>query len=204
MEKLGGKFSSLSFVGICAYSPSIRQRRGVTWSLIATGGQASPLAFTPWLKCIPPASSLGLEADPSAPGRVASEPQPYYNAEIDLAHERVEKEALIENAHHHNLLNLKSRLDTSLFDQLVFLIQDDPDAAEYTTSYFDLRSAFKPYFQVIPTRPLSSSISSVLRRLQRQSRRSEYFLNDKKTFVFFRISQVVLGSPNAPHTSSAI
>ena len=38
----------------------------------------------------PPASSLGLEADPSAPGHVASEPQPNSNAEINLALEKVD------------------------------------------------------------------------------------------------------------------
>ncbi|KNZ49765.1 hypothetical protein VP01_47g3 [Puccinia sorghi] len=107
----------------------------------------------------PPTSSLSLEAA-SAPGRVASEPQPVFGAAIDLAHEKVENWTsrayadvpfrpdftLFEpvepldnichekKTHHRNVLDLKSRLDTSLSDRLVYLIRDDPDAAEQLRS----------------------------------------------------------------------
>lgn len=82
------------------------------------------------VKVYPPACSLGLEANPSAPGHVAIKPQPNSNAEIDLAHEQVENRTSKANTHHRNVLDLESRRDSSLSDRLVYLIRDDPDAAE--------------------------------------------------------------------------
>jgi len=78
----------------------------------------------------PPAPSFGLKADPSTLGRVTSEPQPDSHAEIDLALEKVENWTSRANTHHHNVLDLKSRLDTSLSERLVYLIRGDPDAAK--------------------------------------------------------------------------
>jgi len=105
----------------------------------------------------PPAFSLSLEADRTL---LASELQPDSNAGIDLAHEKLANWTLRTNTdvpfwpdftlfepvepidiishkqktHHHNVLDLKSRQDTSLSDRLVYLIRYNPDAAEQLRS----------------------------------------------------------------------
>ncbi|PLW16285.1 hypothetical protein PCASD_24396, partial [Puccinia coronata f. sp. avenae] len=102
------------------------------------------------------ASSLSLETHSSAPAHLTNESIPHHASETDLAHEKVENwssrayahlpfrpdftlfepvEATADNTsrnktHDHNVLDLKSRLDTSLSKRLVYLIRDDLNAAE--------------------------------------------------------------------------
>ncbi|OAV88721.1 hypothetical protein PTTG_11880 [Puccinia triticina 1-1 BBBD Race 1] len=103
----------------------------------------------------PSTPSLSLERDSAADGRLANQSEPRCSEESDLAHDKVENWnsrahahlpfrpdfTLFEplepaddpsqaNANDHTVLHLKSRVDTSLAERLVYLIRDDPDAAE--------------------------------------------------------------------------
>ncbi|KAA1114788.1 hypothetical protein PGT21_023112 [Puccinia graminis f. sp. tritici] len=107
----------------------------------------------------PSVPSLSLQLDPPADGRLTTEVKPNSRQEFDLANDKVENWTsrahadipfrpdftLFEpiepvddisqaNANDHTVLDLKSRIDTSLSERLVYLIRDDPDAAEQLRS----------------------------------------------------------------------